>query len=110
MTRPTVIGLVGFTAIGVVRDDRGDGRAVVAAVAGAGGRRWSLFLLLMGPFARDEGADDAAEAERPALGYERWVPQPAVLLLSTSDTDLITARASGADTDGRTRPGWSTVS
>jgi cobaltochelatase CobN len=28
--------------------------------------------------------------------YEWWVPQPTVLLLSTSDTDLITARASGA--------------
>jgi cobaltochelatase CobN len=28
--------------------------------------------------------------------YEWWVPDPAVLLLSTSDTDLITARASGA--------------
>ena len=29
------------------------------------------------------------------MGYEWWVPQPTVLLLSTSDTDLITARASG---------------
>jgi cobaltochelatase CobN len=28
--------------------------------------------------------------------YEWWVPQPTVLLLSTSDSDLITARASGA--------------
>jgi cobaltochelatase CobN len=28
--------------------------------------------------------------------YEWWVPDPTVLLLSTSDTDLITARASGA--------------
>ena len=35
------------------------------------------------------------------MRYEWWVPQsapsPTVLLLSTSDTDLITARASGAD-------------
>jgi cobaltochelatase CobN len=30
------------------------------------------------------------------LRYEWWVPKPTVLLLSTSDTDLITARASGA--------------
>jgi cobaltochelatase CobN len=30
------------------------------------------------------------------LRYEWWVPQPTVLLLSTSDTDLMTARASGA--------------
>jgi cobaltochelatase CobN len=30
------------------------------------------------------------------LRYEWWVPEPTVLLLSTSDTDLITARSSGA--------------
>ncbi len=30
------------------------------------------------------------------MGYEWWVHQPTVLLLSTSDTDLMTARASGA--------------
>ena len=30
------------------------------------------------------------------MRYEWWVPDPTVLLLSTSDTDLITARASGA--------------
>lgn len=69
MTPPTVIGLVGFTAIGVVATTAGPAGvswlpllAPVAAVV--------LFLLLTGPFARDEGADDAAEAERPALGYE----------------------------------------
>src|SRR5918996_3376521 len=35
---------------------------------------------------------------RPAslVRYEWWVPDPTVLLLSTSDTDLITARSSGA--------------
>ena len=69
ITRPTVIGLVGFTAVGVV-----------ATTAGTAGLSWLpllapvaavvLFLLLTGPFARDEYADDAAEAERPALGYE----------------------------------------
>lgn len=69
MTRPTVIGLVGFTAIGAV-----------ATTAGPAGLSWLpllapvaaviLFLVLTGPFARDERADDAAEAERPALGYE----------------------------------------
>jgi cobaltochelatase CobN len=31
------------------------------------------------------------------VGYEWWVQDPSVLLLSTSDTDLITARASGAN-------------
>jgi len=69
MTRPTVIGLVGFTAIGVVATTTGTAGlswlpllAPVAAVV--------LFLLLTGPFARDERADDAAEAERPSLGYE----------------------------------------
>ena len=30
------------------------------------------------------------------MRYEWWVPDPTILLLSTSDTDLITARASGA--------------
>ena len=69
ITRPTVIGLVGFTAVGVV-----------ATTAGTAGLSWLpllapvaavvLFLVLTGPFARDEHADDAAEAERPALGYE----------------------------------------
>ena len=69
ITRPTVIGLVGFTAVGVV-----------ATTAGTAGLSWLpllapvaavvLFLLLTGPFARDERADDAAEAERPSLGYE----------------------------------------
>jgi hypothetical protein len=69
MTGPTVIGLVGFTAVGVV-----------ATTAETAGLSWLpllapvaavvLFLLLMGPYARDERADDAAEAERPALGYE----------------------------------------
>ena len=69
ITRPTVIGLVGFTAVGVV-----------ATTAGTAGLSWLpllapvaavvLFLLLTAPFARDEYADDAAEAERPALGYE----------------------------------------
>jgi hypothetical protein len=69
ITRPTVIGLVGFTAVGVV-----------ATTAGTTGLSWLpllapvaavvLFLLLTAPFARDEYADDAAEAERPALGYE----------------------------------------
>jgi len=69
MTGPTVIGLLGFTAIGVI-----------ATTAGPAGESWLpvlapvaavvLFLLLTGPFARDERADDAAEAERPALGYE----------------------------------------
>jgi hypothetical protein len=69
MTRPTVIGLVGFTAVGVV-----------ATTAGTAGLSWLPllapvaavvpFLLMTGPFALDERADDAAEAERPALGYE----------------------------------------
>lgn len=69
MTGPTVIGLVGFTAVGVA-----------ATTAGTAGLSWLpllapvaaviLFLLLTGPFARDERADDAEEAERPALGYE----------------------------------------
>ena len=69
MTGPTVIGLVGFTAVGVV-----------ATTAGTAGLSWLpllapvaavvLFLLMTDPFARDERADDAAEAERPALGYE----------------------------------------
>ena len=31
------------------------------------------------------------------MRYEWWVPQPTIALLSTSDTDLMTARASGAD-------------
>jgi hypothetical protein len=69
MTRPTVIGLVGFTAIGVVATTTGTAGlwwlpllAPVAVVV--------LFLLLTWPFARDERADDAAEAERPSLGYE----------------------------------------
>ena len=69
MTRPTVIGLVGFMVLGVVATTTGTAGlswlpllAPVAAVL--------LFLLLTGPFARDEYADDAAEAERPALGYE----------------------------------------
>ena len=35
-------------------------------------------------------------APRRAMRYEWWVPDPTILLLSTSDTDLITARASGA--------------
>ena len=30
------------------------------------------------------------------MRYEWWVPDPTILLLSTSDTDLITARSSGA--------------
>jgi hypothetical protein len=68
MTRPTVIGIVGFAALGVVATAAPAGLswlpllAPVAAVV--------LFLVLTGPFARDEHADDAAEAERPALGYE----------------------------------------
>jgi len=69
MTLPTMIGLVGFTGIGVVATTAGPTGvsslpllAPVAAVV--------LFLLLTGPFAREEGADDAAEAEHPALGYE----------------------------------------
>ena len=69
MTRPMVIGLVGFTAIGAVATTAAMPDlswlpllAPVAAVV--------LFLVLTGPFARDEGADDAPEAERPALGYE----------------------------------------
>jgi len=69
LTRPTVIGLVGFTALGMV-----------ATTAGTAGLSWLpllapvaavvLFLVLTGPFARDDRADDAREAERPALGYE----------------------------------------
>src|SRR3954470_3923549 len=48
-------------------------------------------------------AAGATAAELPtaplgaAVGYEWWVQDPSVLLLSTSDTDLITARASGAN-------------
>ena len=69
MTRPTVIGLVGFTAIGVLATTVGTAEQwwlpLLAPAAAT-----VLFLVLTGPFARDESADDAAEAERPALGYE----------------------------------------
>src|SRR3977135_243770 len=42
-----------------------------------------------------EGWGHTAPCDR-SVRYEWWVPDPTVLLLSTSDTDLITARASGA--------------
>ena len=72
MTRPTVIGLLGFAAVGMIATTAPGGwswlplLAPVAAVIG--------FLVLMGPFFDDEHADahtdDATAAERPALGYE----------------------------------------
>ncbi len=72
MTRPTVIGLLGFAAVGIIATTApGEWSwlpllAPVAAVI--------VFLVLMGPFFDDEradaDADDATAAERPALGYE----------------------------------------
>ena len=41
-------------------------------------------------------ANHRPSGEEYRLRYEWWVPEPTVLLLSTSDTDLITARSSGA--------------
>lgn len=68
MTRPTVIGLVGFAVVGIIATMAPAGwpwlplLAPVAAVV--------VFLVLMGPFFRDKRAVDATDAERPALGYE----------------------------------------
>src|ERR1700739_5114835 len=40
-------------------------------------------------------ASGTAAGCRSALRYEWWVVEPTILLLSTSDTDLISARSSG---------------
>src|SRR6201998_3258628 len=42
-------------------------------------------------------ASGTAAGCRSALRYEWWVVEPTILLLSTSDTDLISARSSGKD-------------
>ena len=68
MTRPTVVGLVGFGAVGVV------------ATAVPAGWSWLplaapvavllIFLVSIGPFVDEEGPGDASDAEPAALGYE----------------------------------------
>ena len=84
------------------RDHRAvHGRVVVAAAAGAGGCGGRCAVVVACPLlATSAPATPRTRAERSAHGRVRITgaaPEPAVLLLSTSDTDLITARASGAD-------------
>lgn len=68
MTRPTVIGLIGFAAVGIIATTVPASSAwlpLLAPVAAV-----VVFAVLIGPFFADERTDDTNDAERPALGYE----------------------------------------
>ena len=59
---------------------------------------WSCWWLpgaVVAPGSRRTGRPPRARLRSAGLGYEYRVPRPTVLLLSTSDTDLMTGRATG---------------
>ena len=63
MTRPTVFGLIGFAAIGIVATTVSAGLgwlALLAPVAAV-----VVFAVLLGPFLHAEHTDDTSNAERP---------------------------------------------